>query len=250
MSDLFVDVIDWIATRPDWERPVLNGALLVLAWFAARGGLYLYPIVVVLAFLHGSVHEAIALLLLPPIAVAAGALGGLAYSLLLPLRLVGAVGTWLAWVLAVAVYLTPIGLWYQWEANIWLTPPLSGDLIAGALGGLWGGSLGYWTFGRDDYTPSAGHGPTAKGILAEAVKWDLDELADRARTSPEAAQELADVRGHVPSKGLVMHWWRVVGRIGREPPLWKLTQRWALNRAEARLRAAERHWNKVRGLDA
>jgi hypothetical protein len=254
-SELLFAIINWIDGLPRWLRPILNGGVLVLAWFTLRGGLVFVPVLVLLAGLRVGWQAAGWLVTLPLVAVAAGVGGGAVYSILLPLRRLGPVGIWLAWVLAVAGYLVPVLAW------IAISPfhnpdPLQysdpGVRFAWALASLWGGSLGYWCFGRDDL-PSAPDipAPTARGILSRAVAADIEELRATSQTSTTQASALEQVLTGTPSKALVMHWWRVVGRLGRVPgaSLWNLPHRWALDRAEAKLRAAQAQWDFVRNLD-
>jgi hypothetical protein len=245
-------LIGWIDGLPRWQRPIFNGALLVLAWFTAKGGFFLFPLVLLVGgYRHGWEFVRPALLL-PFVAVLAGALGGAAYSILLPVRRLGGLGRWLSWILAVMAYSVPVMLLWapvmhpqmQWDAP--------STRFAWVLAGLWFGSLGYWCFGRDeDPWSRKPREPSAEEILAGAVTADLQELGAAGSEDPSKLEEVAQIQGNAASRALVMHWWRVAGRLGRKPgTTWDLAHRWALNRAEAKLRRAQLDWNRVSGLDA
>jgi hypothetical protein len=94
---------EWVQKRPPWLRPVANGA-------AVLGVLTLFRAILILpaaARRPVLLVQALGAVLL---AAAAGAVGGLAYSLLgRPLRRVRGVGPYLAGIVTVAAYLLAIG---------------------------------------------------------------------------------------------------------------------------------------------
>jgi hypothetical protein len=120
------------------------------------------------------------------------------------------------------------------------------------LASLWFGSLGYWCLGRDeDPWARKARAHSAGEILAAAVNADLQELGAAGSEDPSKLEEVELIQVNAASKALVMHWWRVVGRLGRSPgTTWNLAHRWALNRAEAKLRRAQLDWNRASGIDA
>jgi hypothetical protein len=239
--------MNWIDGLPRWQRPVLNGALLVLAWFMMRGGVLLYPLAIIALAIRRDGRAVLSLLCLIPASVLAGALGGAAYSLLHPIRRVGALGVWMSWVFGMGIYLAPLLVLLDWLGETKFDPTEPAARFAWVFVSVWGGSLGYWFLGRDHIEGLDVRGPTVHGILAEAIAADLLELEQAAAKDPTRRLELAAVRSDTPSKALVMHWWRVVGRLGRTPGagVWNLPHRWALDRAEAKLRAAQARWPRA-----
>ncbi len=249
--DYFFGLIGWAESLPRWQRPVVSGALLVGAFVLVRlGGWVGIPFLLVTTWYNAGADAAAKTALLLPGAVLAGAVAGVAYLLLVPLRLFGKLGVWASWVAASAVYIgIVLGLlnWLIPDPEISLSTSEGRFMLA--FCSLFTGSAGFWIFGRADELPPAARHRSTKDILASAVEADLAELERGADTDPFRAQALRQIRGDIPSSAVVMHWWRVVGRIGREGAGWlDLPYRWAQDRAEARLRRAQRRWDAATPL--
>jgi hypothetical protein len=98
----------WINTLPEFWRPIAGGASIIVTFMAARGAVFLFPIAVIYVLLTSSTPLAdltsFAAVLL--IAIFAGALSGLMYSLVgRRLRRLGLVGYYLSAIVTVAPYL-------------------------------------------------------------------------------------------------------------------------------------------------
>jgi hypothetical protein len=101
----------WINTLPEFWQPIVTGASIIVVFMAARGAAFVLPIALIYVLITSSTPladlETFAGVLL--IAILAGALSGLVYSLVgRRLRRLGAVGYYLASVLTVAPYMLVI----------------------------------------------------------------------------------------------------------------------------------------------
>ena len=249
--DYLFDLIGWSESLPRWQRPIVNGALLVGAFVLTRlGGFIGIPILLLSAWYHAGVAAAGKALLLFPGAILAGALAGAVYVGLAPLRLLAKPGVWASWVAASAVYIACILTLFNGlfpEPGMALSEPEGRFILVGCS--VFTGSACFWIFGGDDDLPHSIAPRSTKDVLAHAVEADLAELAQSAATDPLKAQSLRQIRDNVPSSAVVSHWWRVVGRIGREGAGYMdLPHQWAQDRAEARLRRAQRRWEAARPL--
>jgi hypothetical protein len=103
---------DWIDSLPEFWRPIVYGAGLVVLWMGMRGAFYILPIVLVYVFVTSQTPLADIGkgVIVVALAMLGGALGGLAYSVIgQPLRRRGAFGRYLAGIVTLAPYMFVLG---------------------------------------------------------------------------------------------------------------------------------------------
>jgi hypothetical protein len=127
----------WVASRPDWARPPIYGALIVpaIVVFKITKLWPLLALLLIIGFARGGLGDPRALLVAAGILILAmcgGAVGGLAYSLLgRPLRRVPGIGRYLAGLVSVAPYVALIipGIRLKEGKSLW-GPIGSAELFA------------------------------------------------------------------------------------------------------------------------
>jgi hypothetical protein len=153
---------DWIDSLPEFWRPVVFGAGLVLLWMGMRGAIFIVPIALVYVFVTSQtpIADIGKGLIVVALAMLGGALGGLAYSVIgRPLRRRGAFGRYLAGVVTLAPYTFVLTYIIDFtKGQSLLRPSREHVIIAVAMAILFGTVMGRSWFGNskeDEPTPPA-----------------------------------------------------------------------------------------------
>ena len=242
MLDAFDAVFEVSEALPRWLRPAFFGAaFLFLLVFIRAGGIIGIVAVTAIATISLGVKG---LLIIPgafAVAMLAGAVAGLCFGLLRPVRALGRVTYIPTWIVTVAVYLGVI-LWVFQSLGIEEEMKLSDPATQVAFGFtavFFGIVLGIMDIRDPVHLWDDGFSqpePPSQVQLQEAVDRDLARLREWAQRNEMWRRQLNELGAGEPSFGAVQHWRRVADDLDGSP--FMLRQRAAWRAARRRYHAA------------
>jgi hypothetical protein len=209
--DTLMRVLDRAETRPRLVRSALYGAGIAGALTVYRA-VALLPIAIPTEGIKATLLAAGALALCVP----AGAIGGLFFGLLEPLRRLGWLGLWVRWAVGLNAFaVAVIGAMYPFDD--WAREVVRGGtatVLTALFVTLIYATGAMWVFQDELSGDQLDRRRHAAQLITEATEADLVHL--RAHGHPDLQVARVDlVERRVPSLALTMHLSRVLQRLGR-----------------------------------